>query len=903
MGTYEELKAAIQQVIRTNGNNEITGALLRNALLSIVNVVGANATFAGIATPNTNPGTADQNVFYLATEAGTYVNFDGIVINEGEAVILTNKSGSWAKNVSGFAKQKQLTELSYDFEKEVENIAPIEGILTKAEIDIKGELKDGYYALNGSGFVGGGGSYLSTDLLRVIPQEILRVKSWVTSPIVASISFYDKSKIPLVSEFRGTMEKSTIEVIVPNGAYYIAVCCVKSDIYSLEVWASRNADVNVYTKEQVQGFISSLKKDVDFIAETTLAEESENIVIETYDYKQDGSNGYWASETANFNKDDSRRATQKLSVKEGQSYLITTIIRPTSISAVVFYDENYNNVGRWRTGTGTEEHLVDEILIIPQGVAYIAVNSANPISPSVKLVAKEMVFAAYNKRESDVRYEKKGGSVTKYGLSWSLEDFSELGKREFGSVGTSAVSAIGNADGYSDYDNIYPWSEMRRCNLRVTDNGAKVVVYEGEDGFALDGSNGDVFVRIPKFKTNRYTHEGRMYVVIGEGYTHPLFIENGVELDEVFVGAFESSVVENKMYSRSNVIPTNNIKGADFLDAAKARGNGYTLFDMRAIDAIWRLMAVEYGCRNSNQIIGYGYSDYRQAVQDYDYLIANQNISQSNIIKLNASTSAYVRLVLLSEFATGNNILFCKGEQRNILAERKITNVEYDDVTNELVITFDGTPIDITTDIFVGNAPCDCNYCETISQEYAMGWHTGRTNRPPLDGAGKSEIAMNPCRYRWIENPVGNVWHMLPDVKFFDRQLYMCNDIMSYNFNENKDNYIPYGNILPLQTSNGNKNDVNISTTPNFWMTKMMNDTFAKGSSFGNTYDTEHNGLLSTMGFGGYYYLNDGFRMIVAGGGFDHLWRSNILTFRAWYSVTDKWYLYGARLMFKNLSV
>ena len=111
MGTYEELKAAIQQVIRTNGNNEITGALLQNALLSIVNVVGANATFAGIATPNTNPGTADQNVFYLATEAGTYVNFGGIEINMGEAVILSNKTGNWVKTTSGFATQQQLAEL------------------------------------------------------------------------------------------------------------------------------------------------------------------------------------------------------------------------------------------------------------------------------------------------------------------------------------------------------------------------------------------------------------------------------------------------------------------------------------------------------------------------------------------------------------------------------------------------------------------------------------------------------------------------------------------------------------------------------------------------------------------------------------------------------------------------
>lgn len=142
MGTYEELKAAIQQVIRTNGNNEITGALLQNALLSIVNVVGANATFAGIATPNTNPGTADQNVFYLATEAGTYVNFGGIEINMGEAVILSNKTGNWVKTTSGFATQQQLTE----FESDILSLIGLhkEGVASFTATGIKTVIEDIY---------------------------------------------------------------------------------------------------------------------------------------------------------------------------------------------------------------------------------------------------------------------------------------------------------------------------------------------------------------------------------------------------------------------------------------------------------------------------------------------------------------------------------------------------------------------------------------------------------------------------------------------------------------------------------------------------------------------------------------------------------------------------------------
>lgn len=94
MGNYEELKASISSVIKTNGKQEITGELLQNTLLTIVSTIGSNATFAGVATPTTNPGTNDANIFYLAFEYGIYVNFNGIEIDNGVNVIY-NKSGSW----------------------------------------------------------------------------------------------------------------------------------------------------------------------------------------------------------------------------------------------------------------------------------------------------------------------------------------------------------------------------------------------------------------------------------------------------------------------------------------------------------------------------------------------------------------------------------------------------------------------------------------------------------------------------------------------------------------------------------------------------------------------------------------------------------------------------------------
>lgn len=93
MANYQNLKDAISAAIKTNGNQEITGQVLQDVLNSIVSVIGANYTFAGVATPATNPGTPDQNVMYLAMEGGTYTNFNGTVLPAGISLLMWN--GSW----------------------------------------------------------------------------------------------------------------------------------------------------------------------------------------------------------------------------------------------------------------------------------------------------------------------------------------------------------------------------------------------------------------------------------------------------------------------------------------------------------------------------------------------------------------------------------------------------------------------------------------------------------------------------------------------------------------------------------------------------------------------------------------------------------------------------------------
>ena len=83
MANYSNLKAAINEVIKANGVGAITGDVLNQVLMAMVNSLGDGYIFMGVATPSTNPGTPDQNVFYLAYEGGTYTNFGALVVTQG----------------------------------------------------------------------------------------------------------------------------------------------------------------------------------------------------------------------------------------------------------------------------------------------------------------------------------------------------------------------------------------------------------------------------------------------------------------------------------------------------------------------------------------------------------------------------------------------------------------------------------------------------------------------------------------------------------------------------------------------------------------------------------------------------------------------------------------------------
>ena len=137
MTTYTLLKDAIRAVIKQNGNQEITGYLLQQTLLTIVDNLGKDWPFAGVADVNTNPGWPDGNRFYLAVGPGTFTHFGGMTLEKYAIYAIMNTSSEdWEAMIV-----TDLTEL--DDAKDGAVQAAIEALAAAAYTKAQGDIAEG----------------------------------------------------------------------------------------------------------------------------------------------------------------------------------------------------------------------------------------------------------------------------------------------------------------------------------------------------------------------------------------------------------------------------------------------------------------------------------------------------------------------------------------------------------------------------------------------------------------------------------------------------------------------------------------------------------------------------------------------------------------------------------------
>ena len=722
----------------------------------------------------------------------------------------------------------------------------------------------------------------------VVAGEVYSISTFIRPTTIAGVMFYRDSTLlsyilrgsgsdEQVVDYEFTIPGNCNKIIVQTAIHYnTPALSLSKKTYQYDPYFPSNEEFD-QTIGEINDKLDGIQNDLDDF----LYEE----IGDWEDVELNVVNGTCFNVNGGTITESQRARSSAISVNEGDRFRVSSYTRPTTIAAIMFFSDG--SVSSYdKRGSGTEERIENYEFVVPAGCDTMYVQTADrshaPHLALSKLVYNKQSYYYTKDEINDIIGENvKNG----YGIKWNDDVAGDEGERCFKSVGLNAVIGVGDVDGSSDFDDIYPWCDMKRCNIVENANGAKLVIYEGEDGFSL--TDKDVFVKIPKFTISKFKIGTYRYVVIGcpGAPVHEAFVENGKELDEIFVSAFEGCIVDNKLASRSNRIPACNYTPRQFLSYAKNNGNNFTMYDMRTVDAIWCLMCVEYGKRNTNKILGYGLADFMQPTTGNCRILEDAN--NTNIITVSASYNDLLRYM-----PVGSNITICGETQQDIIAQRKI--VAINETETYCTIQFDGEGINVTSRYFCGTCGFNSNWCE-LSPTGALSWHTGRNNWIA------DSIVQNAIRYRWIENLFGNIWSYLPDVTFYDLQMYVCKNMDNYEIGAHSENYIPVYKVLPEQTSNGNKSD---SVGPNYWVTKLVDDCFNKGILFGAACN---NSINSEKCFGGYYYLyrtvnNNVVPIIIAnGGGFDHLYRCNMLTQRAWIIPSQQWYLYGARLIYKNI--
>lgn len=405
----------------------------------------------------------------------------------------------------------------------------------------------------------------------------------------------------------------------------------------------------------------------------------------------------------------------------------------------------------------------------------------------------------------------------------------------------------------NDFDNLYPWSHIRRCNVDSTTG--QVLAYYGETGYKTDGSNGEVMVKIPEFwwKRERLPDEfGNVYEYI---YIADYARAGFKKSEEFFVGAYLLSTEENEeetiiAHSRSNVVPKYNTTKANFRTYAKALGKGWQLMDYHYF-LLQMLYLVEYANYNSQSMLGNGIVAFNTGKA----LIAENGVNR--IIIDSDKTGLWV----------GKNVCIGATDAWNssVAADREITSIEdYNDgqVTGK-AIYFDGEPVNIVKgNVIWGSA-------QKTGENDALGNASGCLNNN----------SYHPVNYRGIENIFGHMWQHIDGLNIKDYIAYVCKNPNSYQDDKFDEPYERIGYV-------------NANTTDSYIKKLGLDEKHPEVAL-----PTEI-GASSSTGACDNYWCSEGNRIACVGGSFHSSW--TIAGFFAWAcsnpSSSADWN-YGARLL------
>lgn len=547
------------------------------------------------------------------------------------------------------------------------------------------------------------------------------------------------------------------------------------DLYEQIVSASRDALERANdVVRRVDGTVQKAEAAVERAA--VAVENAEAALTEAKRASQDALDAGAAAEQAAL---DAKSAAESATVATS---LVETAMEYAYVSA--------RNAEQETKNAKAAADKANEAAFSANGAAAAASDAAEAAEASV-LNANEAAQRANTAAErAEAVAEEAGKTVTRYGVRFDgSANSGATVHRLYNAVGLAANVGTDTETAVNDFDSIYPWSARRRCCGYWNEDGNFVVnAYAGEPGYAVDGSNGEVWVEHSLFYyKHTYGEDGSEEIVISAtplaGYLPaPIFLSgDGTLYQKAYTAAYPMATVDGKATSRSGVfgdVCSLNIA----VTAARTLGNRFTVTQAAEWYTECLYMWVEFATRNLQSVMA-GASNMPYTTDAATFAETSSN----RFITTNA---------VADKFVVGQTVgIGTSAGNTSIANNRIVTSIDAYDANNK-AICFDGDPVNIT----VGNII------------FTLAWKTGScdsvlasSGSPVSNTSGKYN-----CIYRGKERPYGDAFEQISDIltkregsgttdEPYSYDVYFLPDPTKYANGEITDDYIKLTYTVPAE--------------------------------------------------------------------------------------------------------
>ena len=379
-------------------------------------------------------------------------------------------------------------------------------------------------------------------------------------------------------------------------------------------------------------------------------------------------------------------------------------------------------------------------------------------------------------------------SVTQYGVRFEgAANSGDTVTRLYDAQGLVAGVGTDTQTAVNDFDHIYPWSARRRCCGTFDETGNFVVnAYEGEAGYATDGTGGEVWVEHSLFYYKHiYDGDAEEILIsafpIGGFLPAPIFVlPDGTVSQKAYTAAYPMATVDGKATSRSGVF-SDICSLNSAMTTARTLGKNYTATTTAEWYTDCLYMWVEFATRDLQSVMA-GASSL-----PYD----NTNtatVAETNVNRMIVANAVADAFVVGQTIGIGTSL---GGTQ--IASNRVVTAIDVYDADNK-AISFDGSPVNIAVGNIVWSSVYINGTCDHVLSS---------SGSPVSNTSGKYN-----CIYRGKETPYGNAFEWISDILLkregggtiedpYIYDIYYLPDLAKYANGAITDDYIKLNYQLP----------------------------------------------------------------------------------------------------------